>query len=130
MSSARATATAASLLAAVQRLPADQLSKFSRQFQAWKGRQLATAEEAELIARIEEYSHLPAGKHKQYETLRARCEQGKLTPGDLDEYQHLLNELEARNVKRVEALAALAGRRGMTLSALMADLGQSDGVND
>ncbi len=130
MSTARTTDTADGLLAAVQRLPADQLREFDRRFQAWRDQRVVTAEEARLIARVEECSHLSAEKQARYEILRARCDEGRLTPGELGEYQRLLEELEARNVQRVEALAALAERRGVTLSALVAELGRGVDGND
>jgi hypothetical protein len=130
MSTVHRTTTAEKLLAAVQRLPADELREFTQRFQAWKGRRASAASEAELIATVEEFSQLPSAKQRRYESLRVRCEAERLTPSELDEYQLLLKELEARNVQRVEALAALAAQRGMTLSALMTELRQGDNEHD
>jgi hypothetical protein len=124
MSTARSAGTAENLLAAVKRLPADELREFARQFQAWKRRRAFSVDEADLITRVEEFSQLSTAKQKRYEALRTRCETGRLTPGELGEYERLLKELEARNVERVKALAALAAHRGMTLSALVAELGE------
>jgi len=82
-----------------------------------------TEEEAALLACISENSHLPATEQRRYERLRRKCENRTLTERELAEYQSLLQQLEARNVKRIEALIALAQRRGMTLQTIMAELG-------
>jgi hypothetical protein len=76
-----------------------------------------------LLASIEENSRLPAVEQRRYEQLRRKCERRTLTEHELSEYQRLLQQLEARNVKRVEALIALAQRRGITLQGIMTELG-------
>jgi hypothetical protein len=108
----------------VKRLSPTELRKFKRQFTQWqKQDQQQMDEEAVLLACIEENSSLPADKQKRYERLRQKCERKTLTERELAEYRSLLQQLEARNVKRVEALSALAQRRGTTLRGIMADLG-------
>src|SRR5436190_2047079 len=79
--------------------------------------------ETALLARIEENSHLPPAEQRRYERLRRKCERRTLTENELAEYQALLQQLEARNVKRIELLTALARRRGTTLRDVMAQLG-------
>jgi hypothetical protein len=80
-------------------------------------------EETALLASIEENSHLPPAQQQRYEQLRRKCERRTLSEQELAEYQALLQQLEARNVKRLEALTALARRRGATLPEVMAQLG-------
>ena len=112
------------LMAAVKQLSPDELREFKRQFAAWQeqnGKQVE--EEAALLASIEENSHLPTNAQRRYEQLRRKCDRRTLTERELAEYQSLLQQLEARNVKRVEALIALAQRRGTTLRGIMAELG-------
>jgi len=84
-------------------------------------------EETALLACIEENSHLPPAEQRRYEQLRRKCERRNLTERELAEYQALLQQLEARNVKRLEALTALARRRGATLRSVMAQLGLKGG---
>jgi hypothetical protein len=61
--------------------------------------------------------------------LRRKCERRTLTDYELVEYQALLQQLEARNVKRIEALIALAQRRGTTLRDIMAARGLPSKAN-
>jgi hypothetical protein len=72
---------------------------------------------------IEENSRLPAAEQRRYDRLRRKCERRTLTEHELAEYQRLLQQLEARNVKRIEALMALAQRRGTTLQGIRTELG-------
>jgi hypothetical protein len=112
------------LLEAVKQLSPAELNEFVRRFDQWHEHNGQPAEtEAALLACIKRNSRLPAAKHKRYQHLRRKCERRTLTERELAEYQLLLQELEARNVKRVEALIALARRRGTTLPGVMAQLG-------
>ena len=86
-------------------------------------------EEAALLARIEENARLPVAAQRRYGQLRRKCERRTLTERELTEYQTLLQQLEARNVKRIEALIALAQRRGTTLRGIMAELGLHNEAN-
>ena len=107
----------------VKRLSPTELRKFKRQFTQWqKQDQQQMDEEAVLLVCIEENSRLPAAQQRRYERLRQKCERRALTERELAEYRSLLQQLEARNVKRLEALTALARRRGTTLRGMMADL--------
>lgn len=122
------------LLFGVKQLSPAELREFTRQFWVWKeqnGMQVSQSkiprskaeEEAALLARVEENSRLPATEQRRYERLRRKCERRTLTECELAEYQSLLQQLEARNVKRIEALIALAKRRGTTLRGIMAEIG-------
>ena len=112
------------LLEAVRQLSPTELGEFVRRLTEWQEQNGQSAEdEAAVLARIKENSRLPAAQQRRYEQLRRKCERRTLTERELAEYQSLLQQLEACNVKRVEALIALAKRRGMTLQGVMAELG-------
>ena len=66
---------------------------------------------------------LARSKTTSHWLLRRKCEDETLTDAELQELQSLNHEWEARNVKRVEALCALAEHRGTTLRGVMAELG-------
>ena len=110
------------LLSAVKQLPPAELREFTHQFSEWQ-KQNGEEDEAVLVTLIQEYSLLPPVEQERYEDLRYKCELTTLTDPELTEYQSLLQRLEARNVKRIEALSALAQRRGTTLREIMAELG-------
>jgi hypothetical protein len=112
------------LIIAVKQLSPAEWREFQRQLAEWQqqnGEQEDT--EAALLSCIEENSRLPTAEQRRYERLRRKCERRTLTERELTEYQSLLQQLEARNVKRIEALIALAKRRGTTLRGIMAELG-------
>ncbi len=116
--------TVEQLVNAVKQLSPAEWREFQRQLTKWRkqnGKQEKT--EANLLACVEENSRLPAAEQRRYERLRRKCERRTLTERELTEYQSLLQQLEARNVKRIEALIALAKRRGTTLRGVMAQLG-------
>jgi hypothetical protein len=112
------------LIAAVKQLPPAELHEFEREFAKWQQRNGAhTDEETELLSYIKANSRLPAADQRRYERLRRKRERRDLTENEFADYQSLLQQLEARNVKRLEALLALAQKRGMTLRGLMKELG-------
>ena len=76
-------------------------------------------EEKQLLAKIEANSRLPDQEQHRYWQLRRKCEDETLTDAELQELQSLNHEWEARNVKRVKALCALAEQRGTTLSGVI-----------
>ena len=118
------------LMMAIKQLSPAELYELMQQLAAWQqhnGQQVE--EEAALLARIEENSRLPAAAQRRYVQLRRQCERRTLTARELTEYQTLLQQLEARNVKRVEALIALAQRRGTTLRGIMEELGLHNEAN-
>ena len=113
------------LLNAVKQLPPTKLREFMQQFSEWQ-KQNGEEDEAVLVTLIQEYSLLPPVEQARYEKLRHKCELTTLAEHELAEYQLLLQQLEARNVKRIEALSTLAQRRGTTLRGIMAELGLKD----
>lgn len=121
--------TVEDLLSVVKQLPAAELQEFTQQFSDWQ-KQNGEEDEAVLVTLIQEHSFLPPTEQARYDELRHKCESTTLTEHELAEYQSLLQQLEARNVKRIEALSALAQRRGTTLRGIMAELGLKDGNGD
>jgi hypothetical protein len=112
------------LMVAVKQLPPAELHDFEQAFAKWQKKNGARAhEEAKLLSCIKENSRLPAADQRRYERLRQKHERADLTEREFAEYQSLLQQLEARNVKRLEALLALAQKRGTTLRSLMKELG-------
>jgi len=105
------------LLNAVKQLPPAELREFTQQFSEWH-KQNGEEDEAVLVTLIQEYSFLPPVEQERYEELRHKCESTTLTDPELTEYQSLLQQLEARNVKRIDALSILAQRRGTTLRGI------------
>jgi hypothetical protein len=111
------------LLAAVKQMPPADLHDFARKFAKWqKSKGTRMHEEAKLLACIKENSRLSAADQRRYERLRRKRERMDLTESEFAEYQSLIQQLEARNVKRLEALLALAQKRGTTLRGLMKEL--------
>jgi hypothetical protein len=86
--------------------------------------------EATLLAKIDENSHLPDKKQERYWQLRRKREDEMLTDEELTEYQSLVQEWEARNVKRIEALIALAEQRETTLRGVMTELSLKGAEDD
>jgi hypothetical protein len=112
------------LMAAIKQLSPAELREFAQQFDAWQEKNSTQIdEEATLLATIEENSRLAAVEQRCYERLCWKRERRTLTESELAEYQCLLQQLEARDVRRAEALIALAQHRGTTLQGLMAELG-------
>jgi hypothetical protein len=115
------------LLAAVKQLPPSELRKFKRQLAQWQPKNGTDAdEEARLLACVEENSRLAGADQRRYERLRRKQERTSLSANQRAEYQSLIQQLEARNVKRLEALVALAQKRGTTLRGIMKELGCKD----
>src|SRR5216684_8409343 len=105
-------ATVRKLKAAVKRLSPAELRQFTRWFAQWQDQNgWQSEDEAALLARIEENSRLPRADQQRYQRLRRKCERRTLTLDEHAQYTALLQQLEARNVKRIEALIALAKRR-------------------
>ena len=110
------------LMAAAKQLSPGELREFIQHLATWQQQDGQQAEEAALLAAIEENSRLPAAAQRRYEQLRRKCERQILTDHELAEYQALLEQLEGRNGKRIEVLVALAQQRGTTLRGIMAEL--------
>ena len=93
------------------------------------GQKHSTDKEAFLLTIIQENSQLPEKEQQRYQQLWRKCEDETLSEDELTEYQALLSRLETRNLKRIEALTALAESRGKTLSQITAELGLKEGSN-
>ena len=94
----------------------------------WAQKRIAD-KEASLLAIIQENSQLPEKEQQRYQQLWRKCEDETLSEEELAEYQALLTQLEARNLKRVEALIALAQARGKTLREIIVELGLKEEHN-
>ena len=112
------------LLDGVQQLTPAELWEFTERFAEWQ-RQRELPEEAPLLASIRENSRLPEEEQRRYQELWHRCENATLSEAELAEYQKLLGKLEARNLKRIEALTTLAQMRGKTLRQIMMEQGNA-----
>lgn len=83
---------------------------------------IESPEEDSLLATIQGNSHLPETEQRRYQELWHKCEYETLTETELAEYQTLVNELDTRNLKRLEALIALAELRGKTIDDIIAEV--------
>ena len=77
--------------------------------------------EVSLLGIIQESSQLPEKEQQRYQQLWRKCENETLSEDELTEYQALLSQLEVQNLKRIEALIALAESRGKTLGEIIAE---------
>ena len=85
--------------------------------------------ETSLLEIVQENSQLPKKEQQRYQQLWGKCEDETITEDELREYQTLLSQLEARNLKRIEALIALAQNRGKTLGETIVELDLRKGNN-
>lgn len=77
--------------------------------------------ESELLLKINE--GVPSDIQKRYNELIAKRQAETLTPDEYEELLRLTQQVENLEVRRVENLAELARLRGMSLTALMENLG-------
>ena len=112
------------LLRAVDQLPTEQLEAFVSQALLLQARRRASSlphDESELIRKINE--GLPAETRARYYALIDKRDAETLNPEEYEELLRLTDEAEEWNVRRVEALVALAQLRQMPLTDLMDSLG-------
>lgn len=114
------------LLSGVKQLSHPELREFVEKLTEWQA-QRKTAEESELLGVIQANSQLPEKEHRRYRELWHKCEDGTLSEVERVEYQALLNQLEVRNTKRIEALILLARLRGKTLREVTTEVGTKEG---
>jgi hypothetical protein len=112
------------LLRAVEQLEVEDLDAFTQSVIALRAARAApglAADEARLLEKIGE----PPERHLQqrYDQLVQRRREETLTPEEHQELLQLSDQMEALDVRRVEALAELARIRGVTLRVLMQELG-------
>lgn len=112
------------LLQAVKQLEPDQLETFATKILALRAGQqapAASAVESELLLKINEA--LPTKSQHRYEELIAKRQAESLTPADHQELLRLGDEMERKEVDRLQALKALADLRRIPLRDLMNQLG-------
>jgi hypothetical protein len=112
------------LLEAVNQMNLAEMERFATQVLALRARRRApglSRTESELLAKISE--GLPSDAQKRLDSLVDKRQAEALTPKEHQELIHLTEQLEKAQVVRVEALAQLATLRGVSLTALMQDLG-------
>jgi len=113
--------TVEQLLEAIKHLSPAEVREFRQQFLAWQDQNGHPADEVAL--RQEAQARLPTSGERRLKRLIAKSEQGTLKPTELAEYQALAQEAERINVRRAEALAELARRRGRPAAVLRAEIG-------
>jgi hypothetical protein len=79
------------------------------------------AAEADLLLRIN--AGLPDDVRQRSDELTAKRRDGTLTPDEHEELLRLTDDVERRQADRVAALTDLARLRGVSLTAVMAQLG-------
>jgi hypothetical protein len=112
------------LVKAAEQLSETELRQFTSQVLALNAKRTApsvTQEEAELLLHIN--GLLPEDVQRRYDELMAKRDAETLGNEEHEELLRLTKQAEAFDVARVEALSKLASRRGVTLSALMRQLG-------
>lgn len=111
--------TAESLLEIVKRLPDNELERFLAKLDEWR----ASREEEELLRVIKENSQLTPEKQKRFNRLRRKLQNETITEKERHELLAMWEELERRNIVRLEALIKLAQKRKVSVRELMAQLG-------
>lgn len=112
------------LLKAADQLSLTELEQFLANLLALRARRRAPGlpqEEADLLLQINR--GIPSEIRARYEKLITKREDETLTREEHEELLDLVEQVEALQVERAEHLARLARIRGVSLSALMDDLG-------
>lgn len=112
------------LLAAIEQLPWPEMNRLTDRLLTLRAARRAphlSADETALFARINRVL-LPADKARLHELI-ARREAETLTAVEQPELIELTDRLEELHADRVAALATLAQMRGVTLAAVMEQLG-------
>jgi hypothetical protein len=115
------------LMAAIKQLSPIELHEFTQQLTAWQQQNGQTAaEEATLLACIQANSHLPDAEQRRFNRLRRKRQTGTLTESEVTELQALWQRVEQMNVTRLQALTAMAQRRGIDVRTCMRELGLTE----
>jgi hypothetical protein len=112
------------LLQAVDQLGMADLEQFVARVLALRARRAAPSvppEETTLLVQINRGLH--AELRARLERLHEKCEDESLTADEHAELLGLVAHVEALEVERIENLSRLAHLRGVSLTALMDDLG-------
>jgi len=113
-----------SLLSTAEQLRLSQLEELINRLKELRQQRLLKrlpADEAELIEKINNW--LPPDIQEQLSALIAKRDAGTLPPKEQDELTAVLEKAKEAHNKRVEILTELAGLRGISLTALMNELG-------
>jgi len=113
-----AQVTVDALIKVVTQLPSDELEEFLTRINIVRRRQ---ANEADLLAVVQH--QLPPEQQQRLDELRDRLESETLTDAERTELLDMIERIEAADVKRAEALLALAENRGVSVRRLLQDLG-------
>ena len=119
------------LVQAAEQLSETELRHFTSQVLALNAKRTApsvTHEEAELFWHIN--GRLPEAVQQRYNELMAKRDAETLGTAEHAELLRLTQQAEAFDVARLEALSKLAACRGVTLSALMCQLGLTSPANE
>lgn len=119
------------LIAAVEQLGTAELDRFLSQLLALLARRRAPSlptEEADLLLQINR--GLPEDLRARLDELDARREAETLTGDEHAELIRLVARLEELEAQRIESMSRLAALRGVSLPALMRDLGLEPPVHD
>ncbi len=106
--------TVESLAEAVAQLPPDVLENFLAQVRVIRQRK---DDEARLLSVVQ--GTLSSEQRQRMYELRSKLEAETLTQEEREEFADLIELAEAADVKRAEALLALAKQRGLTVRQLM-----------
>jgi len=114
------------LVLAVEKLPTEELTRFVRRvvaIQARRGAALLIDEEEQTLLEAIKGRLATYDAQERLDVLREKSREGALTSAEQAELLSFVQQVESRDLARVEALAALARKRGTTVSALMHELG-------
>jgi hypothetical protein len=121
------------LLAAVKQLPPAELREFQRQFAAWSGQDSESNgtlgskdDDNALLAAIRDNSALPSAEQRRFNRLRRKRQDGTLTEAEEEQLQALWRQVEQMDATHLEALGALAHKRGTDVRTVMRQLGLSE----
>jgi hypothetical protein len=115
----------------IERLGAREVERILSRLLALRAQRRAPnlpARETELMRMINQ--GLAAEKSARYHDLIAKRRQGTLHAGEYSELLGLTDESERLQAERIQHLAELARLRGMSLRALMDELGLQPAAND
>jgi hypothetical protein len=112
------------LLKAVKQLSASDLEQLMSQVIALQAQRKASSlpkAETDLLLKINQ--GLPADRQQRFNELVAKRQAETLTPEEHQELLQLTDDIEKSDAKRMQYLTELARLRGISLTALMKDLG-------
>ena len=114
------------LLAAVEKLPSQELTEFIRRviaIQAQRGVPLLANEEEQALLEAIKGQSLSTDEQNRLDELREKSREGSLTQVEQADLLSFVQQVEGQDLARVEALIELARKRGTTISDLMHELG-------